>query len=139
MNENIKDLVLAWEDAAKTMMTKREFTVKQIEYLLRETYRVCYEHKNKDTVPKELCKIFTEIERFTFYGASVYYLDEFTTSSDTAEFDAIAYTLDEIEYGFYEGKYECAFPYINVESSNRKSYTLNLEEDFLEFFIDENR
>ncbi len=139
MKQNIKDLVLGWEDAAKTMFTTKDFTIKQIESLLRETYKVCTEYKNKDMVPKELCKIFEHIENFSTYGAAAYYVDECTTPSDSAEYDAIAFILEEIKYGFYNAEYSCDFPNISVENNQRKPYILNLEEDFLEFFIDENR
>lgn len=139
MNKNIKDLVLGWEKAAITMMTTKEFSIKQIENLLRETYKVCTEYKNKDMVPKELCKVFVHIERFLSYGADAYYIDECTTPSDSAEYDAIAFILEEIEYGFYNEEYKCAFPIISVDNNQCKSYVLNLEEDFLEYFIEENR
>ena len=139
MNKNIKDLVLGWEKAAITMMTTKEFSIKQIENLLRETYKVCTEYKNKDMVPKELCKVFVHIERFLSYGADAYYIDECTTPSDSAEYDAIAYIIDEIEYGFYTGKYECTFPNIKADNNQGNSYILNMENEFLEYFIEENR
>lgn len=139
MNKNIKNLANKWEKAANTMLTIRTFSIEQLENLLKETYSICTKYQNEDMVPKELCKVFACIQWFLSYGADVYYIDEYTTNSDTAEHDAIAIIIDEIEYGFYNGKYECAFPNIKVDNYRGKSYILNMENEFLEYFIEENR
>lgn len=139
MNEMIKNLVTEWEKASIKMLTSKEFSVEQIEMLLRETYRVCTEYKDKDMVPKELCKIIEKIQWFMSRGVDAYHIDDMMMPSDTAEIDAILFILEEIQYGFYDNDYKYAFPNIEVTNSKNKPYILNLENEFLEFFIEENR
>ncbi|MBR4891320.1 MAG: hypothetical protein IKU15_08555 [Clostridia bacterium] len=139
MNKNIENLANKWNKGYVTLLTSREYSLEQVENLLRETYKVCTEYCNKDSVPKELCKVFATIQWCLSRGSTTYNIDEFTTSSDRAEYDAIAYIVDEIEYGFYTGEYICAYPQLSVGDSNGKEHILNMENAFLEELIDANR
>ena len=128
-----------WYQAANALLAGQGYQIPQVEELLRETYKLCTECKDADMVPKEFCKIFTHSYRFTNYLIDFYGIDELTTPSDSAEYDAICYILEEIQYGFYTGAYESAYPNISVDDNQGKPYVLNLEEPFLEAFIDSNR
>lgn len=139
MDKNIENLVSRWDKAANAIMISGEYHTQEIEQLLRETYKFCTEYKDDNLVPKEFCKIFVHMNRFTSYLVGACHIDEFTTPSDAAEYNAIAYIIDEIEYGFYTGKYECTFPNIKADNNQGNSYILNMENEFLEYFIEENR
>lgn len=139
MNNRIENLVSEWNDASTKLLVNKEYQIPQIEELLRETYRLCTEYKDADSVPKEFCKLFIHTTIFSGYLADALDINADTTPSDGAEYDAITNIMDEIEYGFLSGNYESDFPYISVDNNNCKPYVLNLEEAFLEDFIDNNR
>lgn len=136
---NIETLATKWDEAANAILAEDAYQISPVEELLRETYRICTEYKDADSVPKAFCKMFVHIDRFVSGLVGACHIDELTTSSDAAEYDAIAIIIDEIAYGFYTGNYESAFPYIRVDNNESKAYELNLEEAFLEYFIDANR
>lgn len=139
MNKNIEILVKEWENAVKIMLTKRDFSIQQIENLLKETYRICTLYCDKDMVPRGMCKIFAKIQSFLSFGVDAYYINEYTTPSDSAQYDAVAFIIEEIEHGFYTGNYECVFPNLKVDDNKGNSHILNLEGDFLDAFINANR
>lgn len=136
---NIETLATKWNEAADAIFAESKYDISCVEELLRETYRLCTQYKDADAVPKAFCKIFVDIDRFVSGLVGACHIDELTTPSDGAEYGAITYIIDEIVYGFYEGNYESAFPYLCVDNNENKAYALNLEEAFLEAFIDENR
>ena len=138
-NKRICELAAGWEQATYNIFHDRTVKLQEIEENLRNTYRICTEYHNKEMVPKEMIRLFKEINRFLEYLKVVYDIDELSTPSDSAVYNAIGFVIDEIEEGFYNGKYECKFPYIEVYDSNVNTHLLDVEGDFLELLIDANR
>ena len=64
MNNRIENLVSEWNDASTKLLVNKEYQIPQIEELLRETYRLCTEYKDADSVPKALCKLFIQTAFF---------------------------------------------------------------------------
>ena len=139
MNERIENLAAEWETASKALLADQGYQIPQVEALLQETYKLCTEFKDADLVPKGFFKLMAHIESFIDHLVDFCRIDELTTPSDGAEFDAICFIIEEIRYGFYTGAYESAYPNISVDNNQGKPYVLNLEEPFLEAFIDNNR
>ena len=138
-NERIKNLAAEWEHEADVVLCDGIIKIKKTESLLKAAYELCTEYHQKDAVPKEMCRLFKSMYIFLDGIATVYCIDECTTPSDSAAYSAVGYIMDELEYGFYNGKYELSYPYIQVSDSNGKEHELNVEGDFLECLIDANR
>ena len=135
----METLVTKWEEATNAILADGVYQIPVVEELLRETYRLCTEYKDENLIPKAFFKMFLHIKRFVDGLAVACCLDELTTPSDAAEYDGIAAILDAITYGFYTENYERAYPYICVDNNENKAYKLNVEEAFLDYFIDQNR
>jgi hypothetical protein len=95
-------------------------------------------YHDKDLAPKEVINVFVYYYNFLSSIQVIDNIDEYSSSSDSARYDAVAFILDEISEGFYSGKYTHTYPYIQVDDSHLIRHILNLEEDFLEDLIDAN-
>ena len=135
MND-VKNLAHEWDRAALIMLREEEYSIRQVERLLNETYRICTEYCTNDMVPKDICKVFLNIQWFWEIATDVYKNNDPTTSSDCADIDAIDYILDAIEHGFYAGKYDYAYPQIAVTDNKKRVHIYDLNKSFLEDFID---
>jgi hypothetical protein len=133
---SIKILAIEWDRAFVAMLKEEEYSIRQVERLLNETYRLCTEYCTSDTVPKEMCMVFSNIQWFMNTAADIYKIDNLTTSSDSADVDAIDTILDAIEYGFYTGKYEYTYPQLSVTDNKQRTHVYDLNKSFLEDFID---
>lgn len=136
MNDNIKKLANEWDRAFVTMLKEEEYSFRQVERLLNETYRVCTEYCDKDMVPKELCKVFSNIDFFLNAMLDIYHIDGSTASSASADYDAVEYIVDVIEEGFYTGRYKSAYPLLSVNDNKQIEHVYDTNKYFLEDFID---
>ncbi len=133
---NIKNLANEWDRAFVALLKEEKYSISQVERLLNETYKLCTEYCTSDTVPKELCMVFSKIQWFLSTASDAYKIDSLTTSSDSADVDAIDIILDAIECGFYTGEYEYAYPQLSVTDNNQRAHVYDLNKSFLEDFID---
>ena len=138
MNTDIKNLANEWDRAFYVMIKEEEYSIRQVERLLIQTYMLCTEYCDKDTVPKEMCRFFSNIQWFLDVAADVYKIDSLSTPSDSAEVDAVECIVDAIEYGFYTGKYEPSYPYLSVTDSKQQEHIIDMNKCFLEYLIDAN-
>ena len=138
-NKGIKKLAFDWYEARKGIIDSNDVDVEVMQKLLKETYCLFSQYHKEENVPKEMCGLFVAIKSMLECIAQLYIVDEFTTNSDAACFNAISIILDEIEYGFLNGAYEIAFPKLKVDDYKSKTHILDMEEDFLEMFVEANR
>lgn len=136
--QDIKKLAREWELISYKILSERDIPIQKTQELLRDTYKLCTLYHGKDLIPKEVINVFVYYYNFLSSIQVIDNIDEYSSSSDTARYDAVAFILDEISEGFYSGKYTHTYPYIQVDDSHLKTHILNLEEDFLEDLIDAN-
>ena len=136
--QDIKKLAREWELTSYKILSERDIPIQKTQELLRDTYKLCTLYHGKDLIPKEVINVFVYYYNFLSSIQVIDNIDEYSSSSDTARYDAVAFILDEISEGFYSGKYTHTYPYIQVDDSHLKTHILNLEEDFLEDLIDAN-
>ena len=137
--QDIKKLAREWELTSYKILSERDIPIQKTQELLRDTYKFCTLYHDKDLAPKEVINVFVYFNSFLSSILVIDNIDEYSSSSDCARYDAIGRILDEISEGFYSGKYTHNYPYIQVDDSRLNTHVLNLEEDFLEDLIDANR
>ena len=137
--EEIINLSNQWKELSNELIHEKEINIQKTEDALREIYRICTIYYDNDVALKKMCEGFTDIDKYLDYVLNVYNIDAYSSSSDTAEYDAIGYIVDEIKFGFYNGGYKNKYPKLQVDDSNGNSHILDMEGDFLELLIDANR
>lgn len=138
-NKKIYEVAIEWEQLVKKMLCEKVFETEDTEPLLKDTYRICAMYCDKEMVPREMLKLFDNINNFLDGLLVAYGIDEVSSPSDCAVYNAIGFIIDALKEGFYGGKYEHSYPNIQVDDSNGKSHLVNLEKAFLESLIDSNR
>jgi hypothetical protein len=133
--QDIKKLAREWELTSYKILSERDIPIQKTQELLRDTYKLCTLYHDKDLAPKEVASVFVYFNSFLSSILVIDNIDEYSSSSDCARYDAIGRILDEISEGFYSGKYTHNYPYIQVDDSRLNTHVLNLEEDFLEDLI----
>lgn len=138
-NKGLCELVAGWEQAIRCILCEKTIKINDIEHLFKETYRISAMYYNKEMVPKEMMKLFDNISHFMDWVLADYGVDELSTPSDCAVFNAIGSVIDAIKEGFYSDENECSYPNLWVSDYNGILHSVNLEGAFLEFLIDANR
>ncbi len=137
--QKVERLTGEWERTTYEILKQSDIPITETQNLLKDTYELCTIYHKQENVPKEMIKLFFQVYKLIDSVRYIDRIDMLSSPSDSARLDAIVFIVDAIEYGFYEGKYEDAFPYIQIDDSNGNSHIFNLEEDFLEELIDANR
>ena len=103
--QDIKKLAREWELISYKILSERDIPIQKTQELLRDTYKLCTLYHGKDLIPKEVINVFVYYYNFLSSIQVIDNIDEYSSSSDSARYNAVAFILDEISEGFYSGKY----------------------------------
>ena len=65
--ETIYKVISDWQQKTHTVLDLKEIPLESMEKLLSDTYKVLAEYQNKKLVPKEIIKLFLEMDDFLYF------------------------------------------------------------------------
>lgn len=102
----------------------------QIQDLFKRSYAIL-DHYHKDTmIPKEVSNMISEMDKFLSFVS--------TDFDDDPSYQAALEIADALKLGFFQGKYECAYPMLKVHDDDYEAHILDLEKGRIEDLIETN-
>ena len=64
----LKNLTAEWNDFTLKTLSLKEIAPDNLQDVLKRTYAALVEYHKSDLVPKEICRIFDEIDNFIYFA-----------------------------------------------------------------------
>ena len=127
--ENITILACRWGNMISTVLDLKKIPSNHLQQLLKDTYELLYNYCEHDLVPRELSKLFLEMEAFLDFSAM---MENNEVDKDFYYYQVIHTVVKALEDGFFNGKYECVFPLLKLYDPMKNLHILDLENECLE-------
>lgn len=124
----LMNLSKEWNELTLKALDLKEIRAEELQDVLKRTYAAFTEFHKSDLVPRELCRIFDEIENFIYFA---FLMEDKEVGADFYFFQKTSCILDAMKLGFFKGEYDCEFPAISVHDNNGSEYVFNFETDKL--------
>ena len=127
--DTLKITAHRWTDMISAVLKLKKIPLNQLQQLLKDTYKALYYYHECDLVPRELSKVLLEMEVFLDFSAM---MENNETEENFYYYQAMYMVVKALEDGFFNGKYECAFPVLKLYDPMKNLHILDLENGSLE-------
>ncbi len=124
----LMNLSKEWNELTLKALDLKEIRAEELQDVLKRTYAAFTEFHKSDLVPRELCRIFDEIENFIYFA---FLMEDKEVGDDFYCFQKTSCILDAMKQGFFKGKYDCEFPKIKYLNHNCDELIFDFEDDQL--------
>lgn len=130
--EKVNNIISQWQKMTHTVLDLNTFSLKDMQALLKETYLVLTTYHKDSLIPKEISKLFLEIEDFLYFSSL---MEEKERGLGYYHWQEIFHLIKSLEKGFFEGKYSCDYPKLIITDVLDNDLLIDLESDHLESYI----
>ena len=117
-----------WNEFTLEALGLKEIPIDRLQAVLKRTYAAFVEYHKSDLVPKEMCRIFDEIEDFIYFA---FLMEDKEVGEDFYCFRKISSILHAMKQGFFSGEYDCEFPKITILDDKYNEIVFDFETDTL--------
>ena len=130
--KTINSVIGKWEEMTHTVFELKNFSLEDMQTLLKETYLILTTYHKDSLIPKEISKLFLEIEGFLYFSSL---MEEKENGFGFYHWQEIFHLIKALEKGFFEGKYSCDYPKLIITDVLDNDLLIDLESDHLESYI----
>lgn len=127
--QELSDIVDFWEHLTYTVLDKKEIPQRHLLGAIKESYRILGEFCKHSAVPKEVTKLFLEMESFLYFA---YLMEEKELETDYYQFRMVNAMVTALKDGFFNGEYPADFPNLQLVDDDKNMILFDLEKDCLE-------
>ena len=128
----LKQLANQWEEMTHTVLALEQIPVENLQNLLKETYETLVVFHKDELVPKEISKLFLEMEDFLYFSSL---MEEKEVESDYYCYRKVNAVIKTLEAGFLSGDFGCDFPKLRIIDDDKTpfifDFTTNLLKDIM--------
>ena len=117
-----------WSELSFDVLEMKRISPSEIQNLLKETYRTLTAFHTKKLVPKEISRVFIEMDSFLHFASMI---EENEDKMDFYQYKTVHSIVEALKRGFFSGEYECDFPLLRIFDDDNKACTINTDRDFL--------
>ena len=132
MHIKLKQLASQWEQITHTVLELKQIPAASLQNLLKETYEALVVYHKNELVPKEISKIFLEMEDFIYFA---FLMEEKEVESDYYCYRKVNAIIKTLEAGFLSGDFGCDFPKLRIIDDDKTpfifDFTTNLLKDIM--------
>ena len=130
--KTINSVIGKWEEMTHTVFELKNFSLEDMQTLLKETYLILTTYHKDSLIPKEISKLFLEIEDFLYFSSL---MEEKENGLGFYHWQELFHLVKALEKGFFEGKYSCDYPKLIITDVLDNDLLIDLESDHLESYI----
>ena len=130
--ENIKRITEEWVGMTHTVLGLKRIPSIEIRDLFRKSYEVLNCYNKESRVPKELAEMLLEMDGFLYFAALI---TDKEFEDDPYLYQAIHSVAESLKNGFFDGNYECEYPFLKVTNAEARICILDLEKGYIEDLI----
>ena len=130
--KTINSVIGKWEEMTHTVFELKNFSLEDMQTLLKETYLILTTYHKDSLIPKEISKLFLEIEDFLYFSSL---MEEKENGLGFYHWQELFHLVKALEKGFFEGNYSCDFPKLILTDVLDNDLLIDLESDHLETYI----
>lgn len=120
--------VARWEGLTCTVLNKKELPQQELMEVLKETYQQLRELCNQPLVPKEVSRLFLEMESFLYFA---FLMEEKEVETDFYQYATMYKVVEALKDGFFAGEYPCNFPKLQWLDGEQNTMEFDLESQRL--------
>ncbi|MBE6789262.1 MAG: hypothetical protein E7539_06335 [Ruminococcaceae bacterium] len=124
----LKRLADKWEQMTHTVLALKEIHIPKLQGLLKETYSALVAFHNDELVPKEISKVFLEMEDFLYFA---FLMEEKEVNTDYYCYRKVHAVVKALEKSFFCGDYGCDFPKLKIADDNKTPFIFDFETNLL--------
>ena len=117
-----------WERMTMYVLNLKELPLRELQLLLYDTYRALTQFHKQSLIPKEITKIFLNIEAYLYFASLMEEKEVTAGYYCHRQVYVIAKALQE---GFFNAEYAYAFPQLQIFDDFHNAHIINLEKNFL--------
>ena len=107
----LKQLANQWEEMTHTVLALEQIPVENLQNLLKETYKTLVVFHKDELVPKEISKLFLEMEDFLYFSSL---MEEKEVGIGYYYYEKVRDIIKALEEGFLNGDFGCEFPKLPI-------------------------
>lgn len=130
--KTINSVIGKWEEMTHTVFELKKLSLEDMQTLLKETYLILTTYHKDSLIPKEISKLFLEIEDFLYFSSL---MEEKENGLGFYHWQELFHIVKALEKGFFEEKYSCDFPKLIITDVVDNDLLVDLESDRLESYI----
>lgn len=130
--EKTKSIISQWQEMTHTVFEFKKLSLEDMQTLLKETYLILTTYHKDSLIPKEISKLFLEIEEFLYFSSL---MEEKENGLGFYHWQELFHLVKALEKGFFEGKYSCDYPKLIITDVVDNDLLIDLESDRLESYI----
>lgn len=130
--KTINSVIGKWEEMTHTVFELKKLSLEDMQTLLKETYLILTTYHKDSLIPKEISKLFLEIEDFLYFSSL---MEEKENGLGFYHWQELFHLVKALEKGFFEGKYSCDYPKLIITDVVDNDLLIDLESDRLESYI----
>lgn len=130
--EKINNIISQWQEMTHTVFELKKLSLEDMQSLLKETYLILTTYHKDSLIPKEISKLFLEIEDFLYFSSL---MEEKENGLGFYHWQELFHLVKALEKGFFEGKYSCDYPKLIITDVVDNDLLIDLESDHLESYI----
>ena len=127
-HKKLETIAEHWDRMTTLTLNLQELALAEMQVLLCDTYRALTEFHKDPKVPKEIAKIFLNIEEYLYFAAL---MEENEVPNGYYCYRQLYCIAAALKEGFFNAKYPCAFPQLQFFDDFKNAHIINLEESFL--------
>ena len=130
--KKIYNTINKWQEMTHTVFELKKLSLEDMQTLLKETYLILTTYHKDCLIPKEISKLFLEIEDFLYFSSL---MEEKENGLGFYHWQELFHLVKALEKGFFEGKYSCDYPKLIITDVVDNDLLIDLESDHLESYI----
>jgi hypothetical protein len=132
VKETIKQITKEWNQLIHRALDSNRIPSLEIRGLFRRTYEVLYYFHKDELIPKIVSEMILEMDRFLYF---VTLIADKEFDDDLSLYQAADAIANALKNGFFDGNYECEYPFLKVIDAEGKNCVLDLENGYVEDLI----
>ncbi len=130
--KTINSVIGKWQEMTHAVFELKKLSLEEVQVLLKETYLILTTYHKDSLIPKEISKLFLEIEDFLYFSSL---MEEKENGLGFYHWQELFHLVKALEKGFFEGKYSCDYPKLIITDVLDNDLLIDLESDHLEGYI----
>ncbi len=132
VDETLTRTLKEWNNMIYTVLNLKEFSLSDIQCLLKQTYGILNEYHKRSFIPKKVAEIILTMDEFLYFASL---MEEKEKTVDFYHFQGISSIVRALKEGFFGGRYQPAYPRLQIIGFSDERHILDLENDRLEDFF----
>lgn len=130
--DELNSLIGLWDAEIHNVLSLKEPSWQRLQSLLKETYKALTLYHKDELVPKELARIMLCMDELLYFTSL---MEEKEKGFGYYRWREIKCLVDAMKKGFFEGKYDYAFPQLKITDPEDNDILFDLEKNSLEAYF----